>query len=88
MKYAIYEDPITHRFAHLPLPGRFSDGDRLPPIAIDRWFESHQAAVDALSELFAYDDAESAPTEDAAAQMSAVPQQIVTATRPFFWFQH
>jgi hypothetical protein len=52
MKYMIYEDAITHRFAFLPLPNRFVDGDALPAIAIDRWFDSHAAAVAALPELF------------------------------------
>jgi len=49
MKYAIYEDPITHRFAHLPLPSRFVDGDELPAVVTDRWFESHDAAIAGLS---------------------------------------
>jgi hypothetical protein len=90
MKYTIYEDPITHRFAHLPLPVRFLDGDRLPPMVIDRWFESHQAAVAALSDLLACDEGESAPAEapDAAEQVSATPQPIDRPPRPFVWFHH
>ena len=66
MKFTIYEDPITHRFGYLPLPTRFVEGDRCPPIAIERWFESHQAAVAALSELLADDEVESVPPGDAA----------------------
>ena len=56
MRYAIYEDPVTHRFGYLPLSTRFVDGDRLPPIVIERWFESHKAAVAALSSLLADED--------------------------------
>ena len=72
MKYTIYEDPITHRFGHLPLPSRFVDGDRLPPIAIARWFESHEAAVAALPGLLAGGEVGSAPTEDAVVQTGVV----------------
>ena len=86
MKYTIYEDPITHRFGHLPLPIRFVDGDRLPPIVIERWFESHEAAVAALSELLAGAEVGSAPTEDAAGQTGAVPQPIDPPHRPLFSF--
>src|SRR4029453_15039125 len=58
MKYMIYEDAITHRFAFLPLPNRFVDGDALPAIAIDRWFDSPPAPVGALPELFTRDEHE------------------------------
>lgn len=51
MKYTIYEDPITHKFALLRLPDNFSDGDTLLVPPTDRWFESHEAAVAALPEL-------------------------------------
>jgi hypothetical protein len=53
MKFTIYEDPATHQFGYLPLPSRFVEGDPLPPIVIVRWFESHHAAVAALSDLLA-----------------------------------
>ena len=66
MRYAIYEDPITHRFGHLPVPSRFIDGDRLPPIVIERWFESHKDAVAALSDVLAGEEVGSVPPEDAA----------------------
>jgi len=56
MKYAIYEDPGTHRFAHLPLPSGFVDGDELPLVVTDRWFESHDAAIAGLVELLDGDD--------------------------------
>ena len=51
MKYTIYQDPLTHKFAVLPLPDRFVDGDKLPILATDRWFDSHEEAVSALPEL-------------------------------------
>lgn len=63
MKYTIYENPITHRFGHLPLPSRFLDGDPLPPIVIERWFESHTAAVAALSELLVREEPGPLPAE-------------------------
>ena len=51
MRYTIYEDPVTHKFAFLPLPHRFADGDRLPAITTDRWFGSLVEAIAALPEL-------------------------------------
>ena len=45
MKYTIYEDPLTHRFAFLPLPSRFVEGDELPLVATDRWFGSRVEAI-------------------------------------------
>lgn len=51
MKYALYEDPLTHKFAFFPLPSRFVDGDTLLTVASDRWFESHAEAIAALPEL-------------------------------------
>jgi hypothetical protein len=51
MKYTIYQDPLTHKFAVLPLPNPFVDGDKLPILATDRWFDSHEEAVSALPEL-------------------------------------
>jgi hypothetical protein len=50
MKYALYEDPVTHRFAFVPLPNLFVDGDALT-VASDEWFESHAEAIAALPEL-------------------------------------
>jgi hypothetical protein len=51
MKFTIYEDPATHKFAILPLPDKFIDGDKLVIPPTDRWFDSHEAAVAALPEL-------------------------------------
>ena len=64
MKYLIYEDAVTHKFAFLPLPNRFADGDALPAVTADRWFESHEAALAALPELFTRDDIEPAARVD------------------------
>lgn len=58
MKYTIYEDPVTHRFAFLALPTRFADGDKFPSVASDRWFASHAEAIAALAELFDREDSE------------------------------
>ncbi|MBI3263843.1 MAG: hypothetical protein HYZ58_11930 [Acidobacteria bacterium] len=52
MKHTIYEDPVTHKYALLRLPDKFMDGDRLPIVPIDRWFDSREDAVAALPELF------------------------------------
>jgi hypothetical protein len=51
MKYTIYEDPVTHKFAILPLPDKFVDGDALSVPPVERWFDNHEAAVAALPEL-------------------------------------
>ena len=51
MKYTIYEDPVTHKYALLRLPDKFVDGDRLPIVPTDRWFASREEAVAALPEL-------------------------------------
>jgi hypothetical protein len=58
MKYTIYEDPRTHRFALLPLPRRFVDGDKLPIDAADRWFGTRAEAIAALPELLNRDECE------------------------------
>lgn len=51
MKHTLYEDPITHKFALVRLPKGFKDGDKLVIPPIDRWFDSREKAVAALSEL-------------------------------------
>ena len=51
MKYTIYEDPLTHKFMLLRLPNQFVDGDELPILPTDRWFDSREEAVAALPEL-------------------------------------
>lgn len=56
MKYALYEDPHTHRFALLPLPDRFVEDDPVPMPARARWFDSREAAVAALPDLLDADE--------------------------------
>ena len=51
MKYAIYEDPVTHRFALIQLPDKFCEGDKVQVRPSDRWFESREDAVAALPDL-------------------------------------
>ena len=51
MKYTIYENPVTHKYALLRLPDKFVDGDRLLIVPTDRWFDSREEAVAALPEL-------------------------------------
>jgi hypothetical protein len=66
MKYTIYEDPLTHRFAFLPLPNRFAEGDKLPSVDTDRWFGSREEAIAALPELLNREECEpSAGLDDA-----------------------
>jgi hypothetical protein len=63
VKHALYEDPITHKFAMVRLPMKFVAGDALPVSPVDRWFDTREAAVAALSELFSEDEgADSGPT--------------------------
>ena len=50
MRYTIYEDPITRKFALLALPHKFMEGDRLPVPRTDRWFESREDALKAAGE--------------------------------------
>ena len=89
MKYTIYEDPVTHRFTHLPLPRRFLDGDELPAVVTDRWFESRDAAIAGLAELFDREDSESASTADAVIGPDAAePPPMNPPPRPVVWFQH
>ena len=56
MKHTIYEDPVTHKFALLRLPNTFVDGDKLPTCTTDRWFQTRQEAVAALSDLLNLED--------------------------------
>ncbi len=51
MKHTIYEDPITHKFALIRLPSGFNEADKLPIPSTNRWFDTHEEAVAALSEL-------------------------------------
>lgn len=56
MKHTIYEDPVTHKFALIRLPERFIEGDKLPILPTDRWFETREEVLAALPELFNRED--------------------------------
>ena len=56
MKHVIYEDPISRKFALVRLPDRFIEGDKLPILSTERWFETHEDAVAALPELLDLND--------------------------------
>jgi len=68
MRYTIYEDPLTHRFAFLPLPARFVDGDPLEIVAVGRWFASQAEAIAALPELLDREECEPETGLNGAAQ--------------------
>ena len=51
MKYTLYEDPVTHRFALVRLPDKFVDDDKLLILPTERWFDSREEAIAALPEL-------------------------------------
>ena len=51
MKHVIYEDPISRKFALVRLPDRFAEGDKLPILTTEWWFETHEEAVAALPRL-------------------------------------
>ena len=56
MKHALYEHPITHKFALIRLPEQFADGDPVPILPSDHWFSNREQAIAALPELFNEDD--------------------------------
>ena len=51
MRYTLYEHPITHKFALVRLPSRFTDDDKLPILPTERWFDNRAEAIAALPEL-------------------------------------
>jgi hypothetical protein len=51
MKHTLYEDPITHKFALVRLPDKFADGDPVPVLPTDQWFDTREEAIAALPEL-------------------------------------
>ena len=56
MRHAIYEHPITHKFAVIRLPAQFVEGDRVPIPASSRWFGTREEALATLSTLFDQDE--------------------------------
>ena len=62
MRHALYEDPITHRFAMIGLPSSFVEGDKLPIPPTARWFGTR---AEALATIFDLDDQEDGiPVDD------------------------
>jgi len=51
MKYAVYEHPITRKFALVPLPARFIEGDSLPLTSNEQWFDTRDAAIATVRDL-------------------------------------
>ena len=70
MKYTIYEDPLTHKFALLARPKRFVEGDDLPVVASDRWFGTRAEAIAALPDLLNRDEYEPEIGLDEAEQLA------------------
>ena len=77
MKYTIYEDPTTRQFAHLPLPRCYVDGDTLPSVSADRWFDSHADAIAALADLLNRDE------HDVACAPDPPPPALLASTIAF-----
>ena len=51
MRYTLYEHPVTRKFALVPLPDKFVEGDRLAILPTERWFDNREEAIAALPEL-------------------------------------
>ena len=51
MKCTLYEHPVTRKFALVRLPDKFVEGDKLPILPTERWFDNREEAVAALPEL-------------------------------------
>ncbi len=51
MRHALYQDPVTHKFALVRLPLRFVEGDKLPIPLTAEWYSTREDAVAALPEL-------------------------------------
>ena len=55
MRHALYEDPITHKFAVIQLPSKFIEGDKVPVPPAARWFATREEALATIAELFDQD---------------------------------
>ena len=51
MKYAVYEHPMTRKFALVPLPARFVEGDAVPLTNNEQWFDTRDAAMATVRDL-------------------------------------
>ena len=61
MRYTLYEDPVTRRFALLALPYHFIEGDKLPITDVVQWFGSREEAIAALPGLLNREEPRSGP---------------------------
>ena len=62
MRHALYENPVTGKFAVIRLPSRYVEGDKLPIPPTACWFGTRDEALVTLSHLF--DEDEDADLED------------------------
>jgi hypothetical protein len=77
MRYTIYEDPLTHLFAFVALPRSFVEGDELPTVAIDRWFDSPEEATMTLRTLLDLEDVGQDPSwEDVTPEVTATQWSV------------
>jgi hypothetical protein len=51
MKYAVYEHPITRKFALVPLPTPFVEGDPVPLRHNEQWFDTRDEAIATVRDL-------------------------------------
>ena len=56
MKRALYDDPITHKFALIKRPDKCAEDDAMPILPTDRWFGTREEALSALPELLNRDE--------------------------------
>jgi hypothetical protein len=51
MRYTIYQSPQTRKFALVPVPVRFAEGDKVLTVAAERWFGSREEAAASVRQL-------------------------------------
>ena len=56
MKHAIYEDPVTGKFALIRVPLTFAEGDELPIPPTVQWLETRDSILAALPGLLDADE--------------------------------
>jgi hypothetical protein len=56
MKHAIYEDPVTGKFALIRVPQTFAEGDKLPIPPTVQWLDTRDDVVAALPGLLDIDE--------------------------------
>jgi hypothetical protein len=58
MRYTIYQCPQTRKFALVPVPARFDEGDKILTVAADRWFGSREEAAASVRQLLDREEVE------------------------------